>query len=323
MAGRGHPGSDQLEDDERVKIVSLLPSATETVYFLGLDEHLEGVTFECDYPPEASTKPVVSNTALPLDDNLSSAEIDALVSDKMRRGEPLYRLDERRLRSIQPDVILAQDLCHVCAVPSGQATDALAKIGCSSRVVSLDPHSLGDILDCIEEVASVTGAGGAVERLGSLRCRVERVRSRASRLPRPRTVALEWADPPFIGGHWLPEMISVAGGTDPLGSPGQRSVRRTWKEILAAEPEVFVFMPCGFGLEGAMEQVDYLYRVPGFSDTPAARAGRVYATDASAYFSRPGPRIVDGLEILAWIIHPEAFKEPPRGRVSRAMRQRV
>lgn len=306
-----------------MKIVSLLPSATETVYFLGLEEHLQGVTFECDYPPEASEKPVVSNTVLPLDDNLSAAEIDALVADKMRRGEPLYRLDERRIQSIQPDVILAQDLCHVCAVPSGQVADALRKIGCSSEVISLDPHFLSDILDGIEEVARFAGRTDALQRVGSLRRRVEEVRTRASQLSRPRLLALEWADPPFTGGHWLPEMVSIAGAMDVLGRPGEPSARRSWDEVVATRPEIVVFMPCGYGLEGAVEQIDALYRVPGFSDTPAARAGRVYATDASAYFSRPGPRIVDGLEILAWIAHPEVFDEPPPGRVTRATAERV
>ncbi len=302
-----------------MKIVSLLPSATEIVYFLGLEDQLEGVTFECDYPPEARTKPVVSNTSLPLDEELSAGEIDALVTEKMRRGEPLYTLDEQLIRSIKPDLILAQDLCHVCAVPSGQVTDALAKLGSSARVISLDPHYLPDILDGIEQVAQVAGAGDAVERVASLRRRVERVRVAAAELPRPRTVALEWAEPPFTGGHWLPEMIEVAGGRDVLGQPGQRSTRRTWEEIVETQPEVFVFMPCGYGLTGALGQVGALYEVPGFADTPAAINGRVYATDASAYFSRPGPRIVDGLEILAWILHPETFAEPPPERVSRAL----
>ena len=303
-----------------MKILSLLPSATEIVYFLGLEEQLGGVTFDCDYPPEAASKPVVSNTSLPVDGELTAAEIDALVVDMMRRGKPLYALDEERIRSIRPDLILAQDLCHVCAVPSGQVTDALQKLGCSARVISLDPHSLDDILDGIEEVGLATGAATASERVDALRARVERVRGEASDLARPRTVALEWADPPFIGGHWVPEMIAIAGGTDALGRRREPSSRRSWQEIVEAEPDVFVFMPCGYGLEGALDQVNALYAVPGFSETPAARNEQVYATDASSYFSRPGPRIVEGLEILAWILHPETFDKPPPERVVRVTR---
>lgn len=297
--------------------MSLLPSATEIVYALGLGDELAGVTFECDFPPEAPSKPVVSNTSLPLERDLSPGQIDRLVTDKVRQGEHLYEIDEKLVRLIQPNLILAQDLCRVCAVPSGQVADALEVLGCHAEVVSLDPSGLDDIFKGIEEVGRATGRADGAERLASgLRARVARVRERTDGLSRPITLALEWSDPPFVGGHWVPEMVSIAGGRDVLGIAGRPSRRLSWEDVVRAEPEVVVFMPCGYHLEGAIEQGRKLFSAPGFAELPATRAGRVFAVDASSYFSRPGPRIVDGLEMLAWAFHPEAFPEPPPGRVT-------
>ena len=301
-----------------MKIVSLLPSATELVYELGLGDSLCGVTFECDHPPEARDKPIVSNTALPSEQPLSPGQIDGLVRERMDRQDPLYVLDKERIGSIQPDVILTQDLCRVCAVPSGQVEDALDELGCRSRVVSMDPQGLDDVLSSFLDVGRATGAEArAAELVEGLRDRVERVRRAAAGLPKPRTAAVEWLDPLFIGGHWIPEMVAIAGGENLLARPEERSRTAAWREIGDARPDVIVHMPCGFGLEHAESEARGLYDLPELRGAPAIENEAVFATDASAYFSRPGPRIVDGLEILAWALHPEAFAEPPAGRVTR------
>ena len=298
-----------------MRIVSLLPSATEIVYALGLDEQLAGVSCDCDYPPEVSVKPVVSHSALTISTDSTPASIDEDVRASMSESEPLYRLDRDLVRELQPDLILAQDLCRVCAVPSGHVTEALATIGCSSTVLSLDPKGLFDVIGDIERVAQVTDSGISGERVArSLRDRIESVRSATALLQPVDVLALEWADPPFTGGHWIPEMVSLAGGREVLGVAGAPSRSATWTEIAQAEPEAVVFMPCGFGLDEAVGQASGLFEVPEFAALPAARSGRVVAVDGSSYFSRPGPRLVDGLEILAWATHPEHFRAPPPGR---------
>lgn len=298
-----------------MRIVSLLPSATEIVYALGLEEQLVGVSCDCDYPLGVSSKPVVSRSALTTDDNSTPASIDEEVRASMSASEPLYRIDRDLVRELQPDLILAQDLCRVCAVPSGHVTEALATIGCTSTVLSLDPKGLSDVIDDIEEVARVASSGiGGAQLVQSLRDRIEAVRSATAQVEPVGVLALEWADPPFTGGHWIPEMVGLAGGQEVLGVAGAPSRSSTWTEIARAEPEVVVFMPCGFGLDEALEQASGLYEVPEFAALPAARNGRVVAVDGSSYFSRPGPRLVDGLEILAWAIHPKLFAEPPGGR---------
>jgi iron complex transport system substrate-binding protein len=301
-----------------VKILSLLPSATEVVYALGLGDDLSGVTFECDYPPEARTKPVVSDTALPADRRLSSREIDDEVNRRMEAKDPLYVLDKDLIQEIQPDLILTQDLCRVCAVPTGMVQDALDELGCTSRVVSLDPHSLSDILESFIEVGRATGTEDrASELVATLRERIDEVKARAARLPTIRTFCMEWLDPPFAGGHWIPDMVGLASGHNLLTEPGQRSRRVTWREIADASPEVVVFMPCGYYLEEAEHEAARIYHVPEFRQTTAFSSGTVYATDASSYFSRPGPRIVDGLEVLAWAIHPDEYPEPPDDAIAR------
>jgi iron complex transport system substrate-binding protein len=298
-----------------MRIVSLLPSATEIVYALELEDHLVGVSCDCDFPAEATNKPVVSHSSLVIDDTSTPAGIDEDVRASMSASEPIYRLDRELVRTLQPDLILAQDLCRVCAVPSGHVTEALSTIGCSSEVLSLDPHGLFDVLDDIARVASVTGTDQSGERLvSSLRARIEAVSAVTTGLDPVAVLALEWADPPFTGGHWIPEMVGLAGGREVLGVAGGPSRSCTWHEIAAADPEVVVFMPCGFGLDEAVEQATGLFEVPEFADLSAARTGRIVAVDGSSYFSRPGPRLVDGLEILAWALHPALFPEPPVGR---------
>lgn len=296
-----------------MKIASLLPSATEIVYFLGLGDALVGVTDECDHPPEARSKPVVSRSALGLPAGAGAAEVDAAVAGRVRAGLPLYEVDSERLRSEQPDLILAQDLCRVCAVPSGDVDAALRRLGCSSKVVSLDPHDVTGVLACIERVAELTGASPAP--VEGLRRRIAAVRAAVTGARRPGVVALEWAEPPFVGGHWVPEMVAIAGGRDLLGAAGAPSRRVAWEELAAADPEVVVFMPCGYGLDEAAAQAGELV-----ATRPELEGARLVAVDASAHFSRPGPRIVDGIEVLAGILHPDRVPPPgpDRARVVRA-----
>jgi iron complex transport system substrate-binding protein len=302
-----------------MKIVSLLPSATEIVYALGLGDDLVGVTDECDYPPDAVTKPVVSRSALPQGRPLSSREIDEAVRERVDVHEPLYILDRDRLRREQPDVILTQDLCRVCAVPSGQVQRALDELGVSdAKVLSLDPHTLDEVVGLVEIVGGLLDREDrAKEIAGTLRARIARVKEVATRLPSIRVFCLDWSDPAFVAGHWVPEMVVAAGGINLLNAKGESSRVVTWRQMKDENPEVIVFMPCGYYLEEAEEEGTSLFEHPDFADTPAARNGNVFAVDATSFFSRPGPRIVDGLEILAWAVHPEAYPEPPPASIAR------
>lgn len=296
-----------------MRIVSLLPSATEMVYALGLGDSLVGVTHECDWPPDASRKQVVSHSNLPED--APPAEIDRLVSESMVGGEPTYRLDAEAIRELRPDLVLTQDLCAVCAVPAGDVHAALDVLGCRAEVVSLDPSSLEDVLHGLVEIGRVTGtevqAQGVVR---SLRARLHATERAVAGLGRPKTFALEWGDPPFNGGHWVPEMIEVAGGEPVLGAHRTPSVRVTWDQIAAADPDVVVFMPCGYGLDAAVAEAEVLVERPEFPPGAAC-----YAVHANAYFSRPGPRLVDGVEILASALHPDAVSTytPPARSIAR------
>jgi len=302
-----------------MKIASLLPSATEIVYALGFGADLVGVTDECDYPPEAITKPVISRSSLPQGRPLSSREIDAAVRAKVGDGAPLYVLDTDLLRREQPEMILTQDLCRVCAVPSGQVRQALEQIGLpDASVVALDPHTLEEVIAQLEVVGKLLGAEDRGNEIAEgLHVRVAKIRATARRVPSVSVFCLEWADPPFSAGHWMPEMVEACGAQAVLADKGQPSREVAWHEVRAAAPEVIVFMPCGSYLEEAEESARTFLSHPEFSDTPAARNGNVFAVDATSYFSRPGPRIVDGLEILAWAVHPEAYAEPPAGTIAR------
>jgi iron complex transport system substrate-binding protein len=305
-----------------MKIVSLLPSATEIVYALGLGDDIVGVTDECDYPPEAVTKPVVSRSALPQGRPLSSREIDEAVRERMDAGEPLYLLDKDLIRREQPDVILTQDLCRVCAVPTGQVQRALDELGATdSQVVSLDPNSLDEVIRQIEIVGGFLGREERAEELaGLLRARLARVKEIAARLPTIGVFCLEWSNPPFAAGHWVPDMVEAVAGVNILNDKGEASKVVTWRQIHDANPEVLVFMPCGYYLEEAEEEGEALLGNPELADTPAARNSNVFAVDATSFFSRPGPRIVDGLEILAWAVHPEAYPEPPPDAIAHVKR---
>lgn len=295
-----------------MKIVSLLPSATEIVFALGLGDALEGVTFECDYPPAARGKLVVSGTALP-SGTLTPSEIDTAVASRVANGEPVYTLDASRIAAIQPDLILAQDLCEVCAVPSGAVNDALAVLGCRADVISLDPANLDDVIAGIGTVGAATGTGARAQSLmAGLRSRLDEVRSALAGCDRIPTFALEWSDPPFNGGHWVPDMIDAAGGEPVLADRSERSRRLTWDEIGAAAPEVVVFMPCGYGLDDALSEGQSLL------DRPELNASKqIWAANANALFSRPGPRLVDGVEALAGALHPDRRPPPPGGTLAR------
>jgi iron complex transport system substrate-binding protein len=246
--------------------------------------------------------PVVSGTSLDLDRPRTAAEVDAEVSAKVASGESIYTLDGVRIRSIDPDVILAQDLCQVCAVPSGAVEEALDVIGCHAEVVSLDPEGLDDVIECVVQVGRATGTEKVAHELAfGLRRRLDSVRARVADRPRPRprVFVLEWSDPPFNAGHWVPELVEIAGGEPVLAAARQRSRRLTWDEIGAEHIDVTVFSPCGFDLPGAIEQAASFLGRPDLPDL-----GQVVAVDANAYFSRPGPRVVDGVEMLATLLDP-------------------
>lgn len=292
-----------------MRIVSLLPSATEIVYALGLDDDLVGVTFECDYPAGARTKRVVSDTSLP--PGLSPVEIDQAVNERTDAHESIYTLDEGALRALNPDLVLTQDLCAVCAVDVSEVTDALDHLGCEARVLTLDPQTLDEVLGDIETVADATGRSEqGRECVAGLRDRLARVAAAVDGRPQPRVFTLEWTDPPFNAGHWLPDMVAAAGGVPVLACAGEYSVPVTWPAIVDAAPDVIVAAPCGYGLPGTLELLDDLALRAELAATPAGAAGHVWAVDASSYFVRPGPRLVDGVEILAGILHPDVWPVP-------------
>jgi iron complex transport system substrate-binding protein len=295
-----------------MRILSLLPSANEIVYALGLEGHLVGVTDECDWPPQARRVRVVSRSALPA--AAEPAEIDRLVSASVGGGQPLYRLDTEAIRDLRPDLVLSQDLCAVCAVPSGQVNQALDVLGCQAEVVSLDPSSLAEVLDGVLQVGKAAGVPEQAEEVVAGLCeRLARVQAAVVGLERPRVFALEWGDPPFNGGHWVPEMLLVAGAEAVLGCPGAPSVRVTWAQIAAVAPQVVVFMPCGYDLQAAVEEA----RRTLLGRPELAGVEAIVAVDASAYCSRPGPRLVDGVEILAAALHPGQLPPPPAGTAVR------
>ncbi len=291
-----------------MRICSLLPSATEIVYALGLGDHLYGVSHECDFPPEAAAKPTLIRPVFDPSE-LSSLQIDLAVAERLRRGQGVYTIDLDRLQQADPDLILTQELCDVCAVPYNEVKRAVDQLGRRAQLMSLSPTLLGDVLADIRRVGEATGrktqAEALVERLES---RIEEVCARAANAAhRPVTFCLEWADPIYVSGHWVPEMVEMAGGTDGLGMKGKPSIPIEWDRVVQYAPEVIVLMPCGFDIERTMREVPLLTRLPGWADIPAVKQGRVYGVNGSAYFNRSGPRLVDGLQLLAKILHPELF----------------
>lgn len=301
-----------------MRIVSLLPSATEIVFALGLGDELVGVTHECDWPPEARDKPVVTRATYDLE-GATSRSIHDRVTDAVHGGSSLYALDEDLLRELRPDLVLTQELCEVCAVSYRIVTDAVRAIEASTNVVSLEPTSLEGIFNTITTVGAMTGAENqSVELVGGLRDRLARLERTVERRRRGghqpvRVVAVEWLEPPFAVGHWVPEQIRRAGGWDLLGREGERSVETTWAAIRDVEPEMLVLMPCGYHVNDAAAEWERTPRPPFWKRIEAVRRGQVFVVDGSAYYSRPGPRVVDGIAMLCEIFDPDGFVDvaPP------------
>jgi iron complex transport system substrate-binding protein len=293
-----------------IRIVSLLPAATEIVAALGLMDRVVGVSHECDFPPEANQRPRVTHCPVH-NSGMTSREVDEWVRRALRENGTIYTIDEPLLRKLRPDLILTQKLCDVCAVGYGTVARLAETLPGPPTVVNLEPSSVSDIFDDIGRVAEVCDAPQRAERLiAELSERVEIVRRRAARTTgRPRCFLMEWVDPPFCSGHWGPELVEIAGGHDPLGRKHQPSVQIEWREVLDARPEIIVLALCGYDVDRAWRDHELLRSFPKFDSLPAAQSGNVYLVDASAYFVRPGPRIADSAEILAGILHPTEFPE--------------
>jgi len=294
-----------------MRIVSLLPSTTEIVCALGLDAELVGITHECDYPPSAVDKPRLTASRIS-HETMTSKEIDHAVRSQLDGHGSIYDLDEAKLRRLNPDLILTQELCEVCAVSYKTVERAARMFAADVKVVSLEPKTIEDIFENIRTVGELTGqATEAGQLIGSLNARLDRLKEKTASLNRrPRTLMLEWLEPPFAPGHWVPEQVAIAGGDHAFGKAGQRSVTTNAEEISAYAPEVIVLIPCGYYKEDILRQLPGAQLPAGWNDLPAVKDRQVWATDATSYFSRPGPRVVDGVEILARILHPDVFGAP-------------
>ena len=291
------------------RIVSLLASATEIVYALGLGDRLVGISHECDYPPEALDRPRVSRSRFD-PSGLDAAEIDRAVRRAMEEHGSVYAVDAGRLAELRPDLVLTQAVCEVCAVPTASARQAVAALEAEPVVQSLDAHDLAGIFRTIEEVGAAAGVSErAAAYVARLRARVEAVHARVAGRPRPRVLALEWLDPPFVPGHWVPEMIEIAGGVNLAGRGSERSAQVRWADVQGLDPDVLVIAPCGLGLEATCREADrHGERLRELAPS-AVRSGRAFAVDGSSYFNRSGPRVVDGIEILGALFHPDALPD--------------
>ncbi|RMB80721.1 cobalamin-binding protein [Streptomyces shenzhenensis] len=294
-----------------MRIVSLLPAATDIVAELGLSARLVGRTHECDWPPrEIASVPVV--TGADLDQNrLTSREISDAVGGAAHSGSSLYVLDTEALAALHPDVVLTQDLCEVCAVSSDKVSRTVRLLDADTRVLSLEPRTLDDVLDCLVTVGELLGVRErARRRRAELQARLERVRASVTGRDRPRVLSIEWLDPLWPAGHWVPEQVTAAGGTPLLASPGEHTKPMAWEAVRAARPDAILVMPCGFPPERTLRESELLTGLPGWQDLPAVRAGRVWVLDGPAYFNRPGPRVVRGAELLAQVLHGVPAGEP-------------
>jgi iron complex transport system substrate-binding protein len=292
------------------RIVSLLPAATEIATGLGLMDQVVGVSHECDFPDETNYRPRVTRCPVH-DSNLASREVDEWVRRALDDNGTIYTIDEPLLRKLQPDVILTQKLCDVCAVGYGTVAKLVQTLPDPPRVVNLEATTLGDIFDDIQRIAETCDVPERGEKLiGDLSARVENVRKRAETIPdRRRCFLMEWVDPPFCSGHWGPELVEIAGGYDSLGRKHQPSAEIEWQQVLDARPEIIVLALCGYDIDRARRDYELLRQFPGFDSIPAAQTGEIHVVNAAAYFARPGPRIVDSVEILAGILHPTEFPE--------------
>ena len=284
-----------------MRIVSLLPAATDIVAELGLAGHLVGRTHECDWPPGIETVPVVTGSGIGAE--MTSREISDAVGGA-HSGSALYALDSAKLAALNPDVVLTQDLCEVCAVSYRRVSDAVRLLDAGPRVLSLEPRALPEVLDCLNQVGEVLGVPDTARaRHRELRARLRAVRERTRHLPRPRVAAIEWLDPVWPAGHWVPEQIAAAGGEPLLAAPGEHTTAIDWAEVVAAGPDVLLLLPCGLPPGRTEAEVGVLTGRPGWADLPAVRSGQVWILDGPAYFNRPGPRVVRGAEILAHVLH--------------------
>ena len=294
-----------------MRICSLLPSATEILYSLGLGNSVVGVTHECDFPADAATKPALIRPRV--DPHAAASEIDRQVSELVARGESIYAVDAELLGSLAPDLIVTQDLCHVCAASPDDLATALMRLPKKPRVLALTPHSLRDVWDDVRKVGDSTQRRREAQALSiTLEQKVAAIEARAAQATtRPRVLCVEWLDPYYVGGHWVPEMVAKAGGQDVLGRAGEPSFRVTAEEIEETGAEIIIVMPCGFGVERAVSEYRAAKFPDGWLELPAVREGRVFAIDANSYSARPGPRLADGVAIMAHIFHPDLFPVPP------------
>jgi iron complex transport system substrate-binding protein len=308
------------------RIVSFLPSATEIASALGLGESLVGITHECDYPPEVKSKPVVVRNVLPIE-TMTQSEIDRAVAQRMHEGLSLYQIDEELLRELAPDLILTQNLCQVCAPSGNEVSQVLTALPKKPEILWLTPQSLDEIFDNVRDLGQATGRITEAEALvDQCRNRLERLSALTANVSsRPRVFCMEWLDPVYASGHWVPELVKFAGGVDGLGSERGESVRVSWEDVVDWAPEVLIMMPCGFNLRQTMKQIWSVFggKSSPFFQLPAVRNGRVFAVDANSYFARPGPRVVEGAELLAHLIHPELFVDSPLNKSHEGVYQAV
>jgi iron complex transport system substrate-binding protein len=290
------------------RIISFLPSATEMVCALGLADQLVGITHECDYPAETKGKPIVVRNVLPIEE-MSQSEIDVAVAQRIGQGNSLYQVDERLLKELAPDLILTQDLCQVCAPSGNEVAQVLNLLPNKPQILWLTPSTLEQIADNLRDLGEATGRGErAAELIAKGRSRLEEIAAVTRTLStRPRVFCMEWLKPIYCSGHWVPEMVKLAGGLDAISREGEDSARVSWNQVVEWAPEVLIVTPCGFNLEKVIGQSRQLTNYPGWSELRAVREGRVYAVDANSYFARPGPRVVEGTELLAHLIHPKLF----------------
>jgi iron complex transport system substrate-binding protein len=312
-SGHRSISGDALEGNNAAsveRIVTTLPSATEIVALLGLENKLVGITHECDYPPTVRSKPVVMRSVFD-SSKMRSREIDDAVLEQVTKGKSVYQIDESLLRSLAPDLIITQELCEVCATPLQEVSKTIANLNPKPRILSLTPHNLEEVLGDVIRVGRATGklerAAAVVSRLQG---RVDRVRGRCKTVPRgerPSVFCLEWLDPVYCSGHWMPELVEYAGGHEVLGRFGEPSTVVEWDEVLKTDPEVIFVTVCGYDVRRTLSEISTLIEKPRWGETRAMRSGRVYVLDSPSFYSRSGPRLVDGLEIMASILHPELF----------------
>lgn len=295
-----------------MRVVSLLPSATEMVHFAGAGNDLVGVTHECDYPPGVEKLPHLTSSLID-GENMSSAEIDAAVGQRLTDNDSIYGLDAELLEKLSPDLVVTQGLCEVCSVSLNLVERVAAGLSIQPEVFSTDPTSIREVLDDTIEIGKLVGKEAETRRkVADLEEKLGRVQNAVSGLEPPSVGCMEWLDPPFSAGHWVPEMVRMAGGEELFAGPGERSVRLTWETVFEADPDVILLMPCGFYADRALFEARHLPALDGWDELAAVRNERVWAVDANSYFSRPAPRLVDGVEILARILHPEAFPGKPK-----------